>query len=241
MSPSELKIAWTAKWRRALDDHDHRMSHPEAYRVQCHWETRDMFAAGVIDEMEKLEMDEQADAAYWHSVEELIVTSDQYLHGAHYDIMPKSGGEQVGRIICNTYYSAEGPGRDGFDGKVVSDKRGRRLIFRHGSEPWAMIGLQLTSSSGEAYDLVQIAQTINGRVYANIDDPDCYRALVDCAQVALESHDFNSFRKARPLLLSANFNKCTACLDRFGLRDDCGTCGGNGFVRKPTHHPNPSA
>ena len=72
MPPTELKKEWLAKWRRILDDNASRIDNPEAHRMMCRWETRDMLEAGVIDEMEKFEMDELADAAYWHAVEELL-------------------------------------------------------------------------------------------------------------------------------------------------------------------------
>lgn len=91
MNPKELRTAWMAKWRKALDDHEFRMSNPEAYRTLRHWDARDMLAAGVIDEMEKLEMDELVSAAYWHAVEELIVPIDRYKPSGHYDVMPRDG------------------------------------------------------------------------------------------------------------------------------------------------------
>ncbi|VVM80309.1 hypothetical protein PS682_02298 [Pseudomonas fluorescens] len=241
MNPEQLQKAWTAKWRRILNNNDQRMSHPEAYRVMCHWETRDMFEAGVIDEMAKLDMDEQANAAYWHAVEELVTSTDEYQHGGHYDVLPHTGAECVGHIISNTYYSADGPGMDGFDGKVFGDSHGLRLVFRNGTEAWALKGLRLTAHTGELYDLVQTAQRVNGVTYPVIDDPDCYRTLVDLAQIALETRDFDSYRKARPLLMCASFTQCATCLDRFGLREDCVSCAGDGFVRKPSRQPSSSA
>ncbi|WP_300631621.1 hypothetical protein [Pseudomonas sp.] len=240
MSPAELKTAWTAKWQKMLDDHDHRMAHPEAYRVLCHWETRDMLAEGVIDQAEKMEMDELANAAYWHAVEELVTGDVGYLYGGHYRVM-RSDGSCVGQIIANTYYSAEGPGADGFDGKVFFDGAGARLEFRHGGKPWPLDGLVLNSARGEAYDLVQFAQNINGAVYPSIGDPDCYRALVDRAQVALENHDFDTYRKARLLILSAHFVKCGACLDNFKLREGCHACIGCGFLPRYSGQPSSSA
>lgn len=99
-----------------------------------------------------------------------------------------------------------------------------------------MNGLALTSATGEIYDLVQTAQFINGVLYPNIDDADAYRALVDTAQIALETHDFDTYRKARPLLLAAEFIKCTECLDKFDLREDCHVCAGYGFLPKRQPH-----
>ena len=241
MTPTELRTAWLAKWRRILDDGVYRMDNPEAHRAACRWEARDMLETGVIDEMEKLEMDELADAAYWHAVEELAAAAEGYMFGGHYDVVHRVSSECVGRIIANTYYSSISPGADGFDGKVFGDKHDRRLVFRLNNEAWSMNGLELTASSREIYDLVQTAQVINGKVYPIICDADTYRTLIDCAQVALEEHDFENYRIARPLLLSAKFAKCTACLDRFGLREDCMNCAGQGFVPKAGSQPTSSA
>ncbi|MDQ0739270.1 hypothetical protein [Pseudomonas sp. W4I3] len=237
MTPTELKQAWLAKWRGMLDDNVYRMDHPEAHRVSCRWETRDMLEAGVIDELEKFEMDEQVDAAYWHAVEELATAAEGYMFGGDYDVVDRSTSERIGRITANTYYSATGPGADGFDGKVIGNKPDLRLIFRSDKEVWRINGLLLTAPSGELYDLVQTAQVINGKVYPIIGDADAYRALVDCAQVTLEERDFEGYRIARPLLLSAKFSKCTACHDRFDLREDCMTCSGQGFVPKGDNQP----
>lgn len=190
-----------------------------------------MLADGVIDQTEKMEMDELANAAYWHAVEELVTADVDYLHGGHYQVM-RSDGSCVGQIIANTYYSAAGPGYSGYDGKVFFDGPGARLEFNNSNEPWPLNGTVLTSTNGEAYDLVQFAQTINGVVYSSIGDPDCYRALVDRAQVALENHDFDTYRKARLLILSAHFVKCSTCLDSFRLRDECETCEGLGFLQR---------
>ena len=237
MTPSQLKTAWLAKWRRLLDDDVYRMDNPEAHRTVCRWESRDMMAAGVIDQMEKFEMDEQADAAYWHAVEELAAFAEGYLFGGHYDVVSRERPVCIGRIMANTYYSATSPSAGGFDGKVYGNKHDLHLLFRHNNEPWPIKGLLLTAPSGELYDLVQTAQVINGRVYPVVSDADTYRALVDCAQVALEEHDFESYQKARPLLVSARFTKCSACLDRFERREDCPTCAGSGFVAKEVNQP----
>lgn len=241
MTPTELKTAWLAKWRLFLDDGFIRMDNPEAHRSMCRWETREMLEAGVIDQLEKLEMDELADAAYWHAVEELATDAEGYMFGGYYDVVHRAGSACIGRIMANTYYSVIGPGAGGFDGKVFGSNRDLRLVFRHSNEAWTIEGLRLTAPSGELYDLVQTAQVINGKVYPIICDADAYRTMMDCAQVALEEHDFENYRIARPLLLSARFAKCTACLDRFGPSEDCMNCAGQGFVPKGGRQPTSSA
>lgn len=241
MSPQQLKKEWLAKWQRILNDNSFRTGNPEAHRTMCRWETRDMLEAGVIDQMEKLEMDELVDAAYWHTVEELVTADAGYMFGGHYDVVHRASSECIGQIIANTFYSATDPGAGGFDGKVFGDKHELRMMLRQNNDVWSINGLVLTAPSGELYDLVQTAQVIWGKIYPAICDADVYRALVDCAQVALEEHDFESYRKARPLLISASFTRCTTCLDRFGLREDCTNCSGQGFVPKTGSQPTSSA
>lgn len=86
---------------------------------------------------------------------------------------------------------------------------------------------------GQQYQLVETERVIGGVDYSPIDDPDTYRALVDNGQVAQEERDLRTFEKVRPHIESAAFCICPACLDRFDVRDDCPTCVGKGFVRKP--------
>jgi len=241
MNQTELKAAWTAKWRATIDDHEYRLSNPEAYRTNCHWEAREMLAAGIIDELEKLEMDELVDAAYWHAVEELVTNEVGYLQGGHYNVMPRNGGTCIGKIINGTYSAADGKALGGFEARVLQNNSGRHLAFRFGGEPWPIDGLVLTSNTGEQFDLVLTAQFINGVVYRPVDDADTYRALVNTAQIALEAHDFDTYRKARPLLMGAEFTMCIECHDSFSLREDCQACAGNGFIRRARHQPNSSA
>jgi len=116
--------------------------------------------------------------------------------------------------------------------QVLENKGVRRLAFRTSAEVWAMDGMTITKPDGSIYDLVITGQRINGKEYSNIDDPDAYRALLDTPQVALENHDFETYRRARPLLLAAAFSKCVSCRDHFALREDCEACGAMGFVAK---------
>ncbi|WP_460153575.1 hypothetical protein [Pseudomonas sp. S2_B07] len=88
-------------------------------------------------------------------------------------------------------------------------------------------------SDGRLYDLVETQRVVEGVTYEPIEDSDMYRALVDTAQLARESRNLRVFEKARPLLELASFGACPTCLDSFGLRDDCQTCSGIGFVSKP--------
>lgn len=87
-------------------------------------------------------------------------------------------------------------------------------------------------SDGQLYQLIETERVIDGISRHPIDDPDFYRAITDVAQVAKESRDLLAYEKVRSWIESATFTRCSACLDRFGEREDCKICVGNGFVTK---------
>ncbi|WP_414159898.1 hypothetical protein ACMGG8_15755 [Pseudomonas sp. BNK-45] len=205
------------------------MSYPEAYRQGCLAISQDMADAKVIDQAQKLDLDEFANAAYWHAVETLIDCEPEFMSSAFYDLLPQRGGPRLGTLSGRIYYPE---GSTEWAAQVIDGKGGRRLEFRISSEVWAMCGLTITTADGSLYNLVITGQRINGHEYSNIDDPDAYRTLADQALVALENQDFETYRRARPLLLAAAFRKCTVCLDRFSMREDCQICNGRGFVTR---------
>lgn len=238
MISPRTKTEWLAYWQRHLDDHQSRLDNPEAHRTICLDISREMAAAQIIDPIERLEMDEIANAAYWHAVEMLIDCEPAFITAGVYDLVPRHGGPTLGKICTMIYYpdSTEetlGP----WAAQVITENGTRRLVFRINAEVWDMDGLSVTRPDGSVYDLVLTGQRINGREYSNIDDPDAYRALVDAAQVALENNDFDAYRKARPLIAAAAFTPCRSCLDRFTLREDCQNCGCQGFTARSSAIP----
>ncbi|MCK9818461.1 hypothetical protein M1B35_31160 [Pseudomonas sp. MAFF 302046] len=230
MNGPHLKAEWHALWRSYLDDHQSRMQNPEAYRGGCHAIAKDMLDAEVIDQLEKLELDEMADAAYWHAVEELISAEQRYESPGHYNVVPCDGEARIGQIIQGIFYPNDS---QEWQATVIFDKGQYRLAFRITQESWPLTGMTLTSTTGQVFDLIMTARTIKSVVYPNIDDVDIYRALADAAQLALENHDFSFYQRARPLLNSAQFTRCSQCQDRFALREECQECGGQGVVPKP--------
>ncbi|WP_085065965.1 hypothetical protein [Pseudomonas piscis] len=227
--PPGAKAERMAQWRRHLDDHDSRFNNPEVHRSMCRLISQDMLSEQVISAVEKLELDELADAAYWHAVETLIDCEPGFMPSAFYDIVARDGEPSIGRLSSGLYYPAD---REGYAAQVLGEKGDRRLVFRMTGEAWKMDGMTITTPDGRTHDLVITGQRINGIEYANIDDPDAYRALADCASLALENHDFETYRRARPLLLTAAFKKCPECLDRFAAREECLACAGYGFVAR---------
>ncbi len=229
LPPPGTKAERMAQWRRYLDDQESRFNNPEVHRSMCRLISKNMLNEQIISTAEKFELDELADSAYWHAVETLIDCEPGFMPSAFYDLVARDGGPSIGRLSSGLYYPA---GREGYAAQVLGEKGDRRLVFRMTGAAWKMNGMTITTPDGREHDLVITGQRINGIEYTNIDDPDTYRVLSDCAGLALENHDFETYRCARPLLLAAAFRKCTACLDRFATREDCPTCERRGFVAR---------
>lgn len=71
MFPELPDCAETTQWRSALANHDLRTRNPDLYRSLLHEQSNAMVASELIDWMDKLEMDEMANASYWFALEEL--------------------------------------------------------------------------------------------------------------------------------------------------------------------------
>jgi hypothetical protein len=236
MNFDQAKALRLQQWRSTLDNHDFRLQNPEAYRQTLHAMSETLATEGLVDRLEQFDMDELANAAYWHAVEELINAPPRYCGASSYDVVSRGTTELFGRIGRSIFYEASSladPRRSDYDGKIYPDASGANLILNASGASARITGLTLTMPDGQLYDLIETQRVVEGVTYQPIDDPDLYRVLVDTAQIAQESHDLRAFEKARPLLELASFCTCPTCLDHFGQRDDCPTCCGNGFVTKP--------
>jgi hypothetical protein len=237
MNFDQAKALRLQQWRSTLDNHEFRMQNAEAHRQTLHSMSETLAAEGLIDKLEQFDMDEMANAAYWHAVEELHNSPPRYCGASSYDVVLSGTTTLFGRIGRSIFYDASSladPRRSDYDGKVYPDASGANLVFNASGTIARITGLTMAKSDGRLYDLIETQRVVEGVTYEPIEDPDMYRALVDTAQLAHESHDLRAFEKARPLLDLASFCTCPACFDRFGPRDDCPTCSGKGFVTKPT-------
>ncbi|MDI1331275.1 hypothetical protein [Pseudomonas sp.] len=237
MNFDQAKALRLQQWRSILDNHEFRMQNPEAHRQTLHSMSETLASEGLIDKLEQFDMDEMANAAYWHVVEELHDSPPRYCGASSYDVVLSGTTDLFGRIGRSIFYEASSvtdPRRSGYDGKIYPDASGASLVFNASGAIARITGLTMAMPDGRLYDLVETQRVVEGVTYEPIVDPDMYRALVDTAQLAHESHDLRAFEKARPLLELASFCNCPTCLDRFGPRDDCPTCSGKGFVTKQT-------
>jgi hypothetical protein len=234
MNFDQAKALRLQQWRSTLDDHGFRMQNPEAHRQTLHSMSATLVVEGLIDELQQFDLNEMANAAYWHAVEELQTTPAHYCGASSYDVLRCGGTELFGRISQSIFYAASSVGaRCSYDGKIYRDTTGANLVFNSSGKVARITGLTLTLLDGQQYDLIETGRTVQGVAYKPIEDPDIYRALVDAAQVAQECRDLRPFERMRPLLDLAMFHTCPACLDRFNLREDCPTCAGRGFLTKP--------
>jgi hypothetical protein len=209
------------------------MQNLEAHRQTLHAISASLAAERVIDRLQEFDMNEMANAAYWHAIEELQDAPPHYCGASTYDIVQCGGIELYGHISRSIFYSAgTNSAKTSYDGKIYCDATGANLVFTPSGAFARITGLTLTLPEGQQYDLIESGRTVDGVTFTPIDNPDFYRALVDTAQVAHECHDIPAFEKIRPLIDLARFQICPACRDRFDLREDCTTCSSHGFVTK---------
>lgn len=235
MNFDQAKALRLQQWRSTLDDHDFRMQNPEAHRQTLHAMSGTLVSEGLIDVLQQFDMNEMANAAYWHAVEELHSGLARYCGASSYEVVCGATATPFGRISRSMFYadSALASGsRFAYDGKVYQDAAGIHLVFNPSGTVASITGLTLTLPEGQKYELVETGRMIDGRTVEPIDDPDTYRALVDAAQVAEECRNLPVFEKLRPLVDLARFRTCPACHDGFAPREDCPTCTGQGFVTK---------
>lgn len=71
MNFDQAKALRLRQWRSTLANHDFRMQNPKAYRQTLHAMSATLTAEGLIDELQRFDLNEMANAACWHAVEEL--------------------------------------------------------------------------------------------------------------------------------------------------------------------------
>ncbi|MFJ4542489.1 hypothetical protein ACIP1X_02625 [Pseudomonas sp. NPDC088885] len=235
MNFDQAKALRLQQWRSTLDDHDFRMENPEAHRQTLREMSATLASEGLIDDLQCFDMNEMANAAYWHAVEELIDAPARYCGASAYDVVKHGSAEILGIVRRSIFYHMSTLAEANiatYDGKIYRSADGANLVFSPSGVIAGIKGLTLTLPDGQRYELVETGRTIEGIFREPVDDPDSYRGLIDTALVAKESRDLRSFEKLRPLIDLAKFRICPACLDRFELQEDCTACGGQGFVAK---------
>ena len=235
MNFDQAKALRLQQWRSTLDDHDFRMENPEAHRQTLREMSATLASEGLIDELQCFDMNEMANAAYWHAVEELIDAPARYCGASAYDVVKQGSAEVLGTVRRSIFYYVGTLADDNiatYDGKIYRNADGANLVFSPSGVIAGIKGLTLTLPEGQQYELVETGLTIEGVFREPVDDPDVYRSLIDTALMAQEGRDVRSFEKLRPLIDLSKFRICPACRDRFELQEDCTDCRGQGFVAK---------
>lgn len=235
MNFDQAKTLRLQQWRATLDDQDFRMQNPEGHRETLYGMAATLRDEGLINKLEQFDMNEMADAAYWHAVEELQNSPGHYRGASTYDVVQIDNGNLLGTISRSIFNFANDEPRGAsfvYDGKVYSDAEGVRLTLGLSRKIGKILGLVL-EMNGRCYQLIETERMVAGVTHRPLSDADAYRALIDAAQVAHEVRDLHAFEKVRPHIESAAFRMCPACLDRFDAREDCPTCAGKRFVTKP--------
>jgi hypothetical protein len=132
MNFDQAKILRIQRWRAALDDQDFRLQNPEGHRETLLEMAATLLAEGLIDQLEQFEMNEMANAAYWHAVEELQNSPGHYRSASTYDVVQTDNGNLLGTISRSifNFYSNEPRGASfAYDRKVYSDADGVRLTL----------------------------------------------------------------------------------------------------------------
>ncbi|MGN8276743.1 hypothetical protein ACLEJQ_22515 [Pseudomonas sp. SMV71] len=238
MNFEEAKAMRIAAWRSTLDDHEFRMSNPEAYRLSLHRCSARLAEEGLIDSLDQYDMDEMANAAYWLEIEERDAHPVWRNPASNYDVIPVSGGPKIATIM-NAVFRLEANKGDRirpYDGLIRRSEQGLKLEGRYGSFGGRIDGLVLTVEDGSQFDLVETERRVNGVIYPAIEDPEVYRWMSDVVQVALENRHLDLMRQVRPFFELAKFVRCDVCEDNFCLREECENCDGWGFVPKTIEH-----
>lgn len=156
----------------------------------------------------------------------------RYVSAAAYEVR-KSDGTVVARIIRGVYLQADPMHQGGFDpyyaGTVITGDNGERIVHMRIGPPLGVIeGRTLVTGSGERWELVALPG-----LGARVEDPDVFRNMLMRRELAIEMGDQRRVTWLDVQIESAAWMVCPDCGDRFGDRDDCPTCQGQGIVPDP--------
>ncbi|WP_240789123.1 hypothetical protein [Pseudomonas kribbensis] len=161
MNFDQAKSLRLQRWRATLDDHDFRMQNPEGHRENLHQMAEALNAEGLIDQLELFDMNEMADAAYWHAVEELQNLSGYYRGASTYDVVQLDNGKLLGTISRSIFNFSTTPRSASFayDGKVYSGQEGIHLNLGISRNVGTISGLTL-EMHGQRYQLIETERVI---------------------------------------------------------------------------------
>jgi hypothetical protein len=221
-----------ADWHQQIDNRRLWLNPLAHYKYLMRLADR-LLDLGAIGPLERFDMVEHANAAFCHFTEE---TPAEWRHPASdYDVY-NAGGEPVGSIQGNRYFLNGGmaqPGPMDFFAQIQRGDGQSKVVTRSYQPYGELIDRHIYTETGQKLTLVERHRLFAGVVKTRLDDPDCYRATVDAALIALENGNVALYVELWEKENFSIFRRCSACCDRFYLREDCEACDGQGFVEDP--------
>ena len=220
------------RWRRMLEDVELLRDIPRIYLDNLLNLAEDLHRRGVVDALERFDMDEMARAAFDHEMEERLVRYRYFQQSGNYLLMrdgARAGELRSARIFLGADTADRRPGE--YDARLEPTDRGLEAITRFNKCIGIVDGKRFIAGAGEIYELVETSRCV-GRDIPAIDDPDLYRAMLDAIQHAEEQGDAERLAALGVRASISIFMPCPVCDDRFSRRDDCRECEGYGFVRE---------
>lgn len=228
----QIIAASLARWQAMLDDVALLRDMPRVFRDNLMHLAEDLQRRGIIDPLERFDMNEMVEAAYTHETEEQQLLHRYFIRSGNYRLVYGDISVGVLRGTCLGFGDAAfGRGCE-YDGRIQRTENGLEAICRTKREVIGRVdGKRYIAADGQEYELVETSRIVGTEIPA-LDEPDIYRGVLDAIQYATEQGD--SARHAA-LTLRASisiFMPCPTCEDRFLLREDCAKCDGQGFVRE---------
>lgn len=222
-----------ARWHKMLEDVSLLRDMPGIFRDNLQNLLDDLHRRGVIDALERFDMGEVVDAAYAHEIEERLGLHRYLVHSGSYKLI--HNGERAGevrgvRVYFGTDTHDRGPAH--YDAWITRTDNGLEAITKFMKFAGGIDGKLFYTAAGDEYELIETSRLIASRDVHAIDDPDAYRALLDCMQHAEEGGNTSFYGRLAQRASVSIFMICPECLDLFSKRDDCSECDRQGFVQE---------
>ncbi len=223
------------RFRSALDYHQHIYGMTDLWAKSQLELAKEALTAGVVDEMDFLEMRDLVIAVAAHARER--VAADRVHTLGVYHAIEEGNGAVVGVMERRHLSAKQHPQIDAL--RAGHDATGQlRMIEDRIIDRGAIDGLTWTDSkSGTGYRFHLVGHLQLGRRTPRIVDPDHYRLVRDLVREAIAAGNQAHADLLQGRLQWAAWKRCPKCLEHFALVDECKDCGGQGLVPAPPPPP----
>ncbi|UXY55406.1 hypothetical protein [Pseudomonas tohonis] len=223
------------RFRSALEYYPHIYGMTDLW-AKCQLElAKEALTAGLVDEMEFLEMRDLVISVAAHARER--VAADRVHPLGVYHAIDEANGAVVGVMERRHFSAKQHPSLDAL--RAGHDATGQlRMIEDRIIDRGAIDGLTWTDSkSGVAYRFHLVGHLQNGRRMPRIVDQDHYRLVRDLTREAIAAGNQTRADLLQERLRWAAWMQCPTCREHFALVDNCETCTGHGLVPAPVPAP----